>query len=98
MEVENYWFGGSGNVKYRYEIGGDTYKQIQFIGVDMDPELIFVPKGGKYRMTYNPNRPKGTFSHLILFYLPIYDSTQVFERTVGQVTKEVFIYRKGNLI
>ena len=71
---------------------------MQHIGVDMDPELIFVPKGGKYIMTYNPNRPKNIRSHLILFYLPIYDSTQVFNKTVGQVTKEIFIYRETNLI
>ena len=99
MEVVNYYFNSkSGTVHYKYEIDGETYKLMQHIGVDIKPDLIFVPIGGRYKMTYNTNRPKGTFSHLILLYHPIYDSTQVFERTTCHVTKEYFRYRRDNLI
>ena len=72
-------------------INKDTIEEFKFIRSNGDLSIAFLPEGGKYKIIYNPKRPKSHRSLRIFMNEPVYDSAQVFERTEARITREFFI-------
>ena len=81
---------------YDYNIEGEDFNKVRTLGPAHD-DRNFIPNGGKYLMSYDKNKPNNRWwsKQVIAIHHPVYDSTQVFEKTTAEVEKEYFVESRG---
>lgn len=97
MEV-NYFSNYSSpfRVSYKYRVKDKDFF-IRTLVTSGHDDNYFIPKGGKYLMSYDTVKPKrtGGQKQVIALHQPVYDSTQVFEKTTAEVKSAFFLERRG---
>ena len=96
MEV-NYFSNYSSpfRLNYKYNIGEENFIKHTIV-TSMHDDTYFVPRGGKYMMSYDKKKPDkyGGRRQYIALHKPVYDSTQVFNKTIAEVKNVYFIERR----